>query len=162
MMSGQYRRCAGVVVFNKKGQVLLCNRKGLKSAWQFPQGGIENDETVFEAGKRELFEETSIKSVRLICFEDNPLRYEVSQEAKEGFKKRGILSDGQDIYFSLFEFVGDDDEINLETPEPEFDKYMWKDFKWAIENVIYFKQNVYEKIALKFEPIIKQYLKEVS
>jgi len=162
MMNGQYRRCAGVVVFNKKGQVLLCNRKGYESAWQFPQGGIEANETVYEAGKRELFEETSITSVKLVCFENEPLRYEFSKEAKEGFRKRGILSDGQDICFSLFEFVGDEKEINLKTLEPEFDKYMWSNFEWAIENVIYFKQDVYKKVALKFEPIIEQYLKKVS
>ena len=107
-MSGQYRKCAGIVVFNEKGQVLLCNRKGLKGAWQFPQGGIEENETVEEASRRELFEETSIKSVEYVFVEDKALRYEFPNDVKNNFKKKGIASDGQDIYFSLCYFVGND------------------------------------------------------
>ncbi|MBR5598710.1 MAG: RNA pyrophosphohydrolase [Alphaproteobacteria bacterium] len=161
-MEGQYRRCAGVVVFNRDGQVLLCNRKGLKGAWQFPQGGIENSETIEQACVRELFEETSIKSVCLVCSEKESIRYEFTNEIKNNFRKKGIFNDGQDIFFSMFLFIGDDSEINLNTQEPEFDEYMWTSFEFAVENIVKFKQNAYKTIANKFEPIMKQYLKSIS
>ena len=43
-MEKQYRKCAGAVVFNKNGQVFLGNRIGFENAWQFPQGGVEENE----------------------------------------------------------------------------------------------------------------------
>ena len=62
-----YRLNVGLIVANKKGQLLLCKRKGMNS-WQFPQGGIDFTEGSLKAAKRELYEEVGIKSksVKLI------------------------------------------------------------------------------------------------
>lgn len=158
-MPKQFRLCAGAIVFNDKGNVFLGNRIETKEdSWQFPQGGIEPDETPEMAAKRELFEETSICSVKPIYTDNKPSRYEFSQEIKEKFRKRGIFNDGQDIYFTLFYFVGKESEINLQTTVPEFKSYVWESFDFAVQNIISFKKEVYLKAKHIFLPKIGQYL----
>ena len=162
MTNMAYRKCAGAVVFNKDGKVFVASRLGMTNAWQFPQGGIEKNETIEEAARRELFEETSISSVKLIHSEKQPIRYEFPKHIKNNFTKNGIHSDGQDIFFSLFYFEGKEQEINLETKEQEFDSYMWESFDFAVSQVVDFKKDVYTSIANKFAPIIDQYLKSLT
>lgn len=158
-MEKQYRKCAGAVVFNKNGQVFLGNRIGFKDAWQFPQGGVEENENYIEAAKRELFEETGIKSVEFVCIDEKPIRYEFTEEIKQKFRKKGIYNDGQDICFSLFYFNGNENEINLNMVSPEFSFYKWESFDFAVENIVEFKKDIYKHISEKFSPIIRQYLK---
>ena len=47
-MNGNYRKCVGITVY-KDHKVLLCERRDLPGAWQFPQGGIEAGEGLIEA-----------------------------------------------------------------------------------------------------------------
>ena len=86
-MDKKYRQCAGVVVFNAEGKVLLGNRVKFKNAWQFPQGGIETGESVIDAAKRELKEETSVTSVALVYSEKKSIRYTFNNQIKEKFRK---------------------------------------------------------------------------
>lgn len=157
-MEKQYRKCAGAVVFNRKGQVFLGNRLGFENAWQFPQGGVESGETYIEASKRELLEETGIKSVIEVYSCDEPIRYEFTDEIKQKLRKRGILNDGQEISFSLFYFYGDEKEINLKTSTQEFFEYKWDSFEFAVTNIVSFKKEAYKQIYEIFLPIIGQYL----
>jgi len=162
-MSLHFRACAGAIVFNKQGFVLLGNRIDTKDdAWQFPQGGIEQGESPEVAARRELFEETNVTSVKHIYTENEPTRYEFDEEIKKSFRKKGINSDGQDIYFSLFYFEGNTKEIDVKTAHPEFREYAWKDFDFAVQNIIEFKKEVYVKAKKTFEPKIKQYLCQLS
>jgi len=162
-MSKNYRPCAGAIVFNKEGQVLLGNRIDVScDSWQFPQGGIELNEKPEEAARRELFEETSITSVELVDVSDEPLRYSFPKEIKDKFLKRGIFSDGQDIYFALFYFEGKDDEICAQTACPEFRELKWCTLDFALENIVDFKKNVYKTIINQFHPTINQYVSKLS
>lgn len=162
-MQKKFRPCAGAVVFNKNGQVLLGARiESDSDDWQFPQGGIEKDETPAQAAKRELFEEMNVSSVDLICTFDTPICYEFTDEIKNKFRKKGIYFDGQEIYFSLFFFNGDIDEISVKTKVPEFKKCEWKSMDFALDHIIDFKKHVYIKLAEKFNPLIERYIKNVS
>lgn len=138
-----YRKNAGAIVINKDKKVLLCRRLDITDAWQFPQGGIEEGESPSLAAKRELYEETSIKNVKLIKTLDNPIRYHFPQEILEKMQKRGFSNLGQDIYWSFFLFEGNDDEINLQTNEPEFSEFKWTTMKDAVELVVDFKKEAY-------------------
>ncbi|MBR2273773.1 MAG: RNA pyrophosphohydrolase [Alphaproteobacteria bacterium] len=154
-----FRPCAGAIVFNRCGLILLGNRIDCSvNAWQFPQGGIEEDETLESAAQRELFEETSIKSVQIVSSSQHSLCYEFPENVKNIFLRRGIISDGQSIGFTLFYFLGDDSEINVQTEHPEFKDYCWASFDFAVNNVIGFKRDVYLAAKNYFMPIITQYI----
>lgn len=154
-MEKHFRKNAGVVVFNAQKKVLMCRRVQPKTdGWQFPQGGIEPGETPLQAAQRELFEETSITSVVAVKTIDYALRYEFPENVKQKFRSQGILSDGQDQYWSLFYFTGKDSEINLHTDEPEFDEYEWKNIEEAPDLVWVVKKDVYFKMVKEFKPII--------
>ena len=64
-----YRPCAGLCVINRKGLVFIGRRTDGPEhidethVWQMPQGGIDDGEKPYPAALRELYEETSIKSV---------------------------------------------------------------------------------------------------
>jgi len=162
-MSNNYRPCAGAIVFNKEGKVLLGNRIDVADdSWQFPQGGIELGEKPEDTAKRELFEETSITSVRFVDVSKKPLRYSFPKKIRDNFSKRGISSDGQDIYFALFYFEGKDDEICAQTASPEFRELKWLSLDFALENIIDFKKNVYKTIINQFRPTISQYISKLS
>ena len=55
-----FRPNVGIVLSNSIGQVLWARRVGGQDAWQFPQGGIRENESVEEALFRELFEEVGL------------------------------------------------------------------------------------------------------
>lgn len=162
-MAEAYRKCAGAIVFNAHGKVLLCNRIDISGEhWQFPQGGIEKGETPLIAAQRELFEETSICSVVQVYTETEANRYVFPDEVKKRFESKGIYTLGQDIYFTLFYFNGADSEINLNTEQPEFKEYIWQDLQFAVEHIVPFKKEVYEKVCKRFASRIKQYLENIS
>lgn len=64
-----YRTCVGVMLINNKGLVFIGRRAGGiehvddTHVWQMPQGGVDPGEDTWEAAKRELYEETSVRSV---------------------------------------------------------------------------------------------------
>jgi putative (di)nucleoside polyphosphate hydrolase len=69
--SKPYRPNVAIALFNISGQVLIGRRfqddgpeiivPGLE--WQMPQGGVDPGEDTWQAAKRELYEETSVRSV---------------------------------------------------------------------------------------------------
>ncbi len=158
-MCKQFRNCAGAIVFNKNGDVFLGNRNDTAvDSWQFPQGGIEEGETPSDAARRELLEETGISSVRLVYTTTLSRQYEFPDYIKSKFSKRGIFIDGQDIYFSLFYFDGNENEICLNKSFPEFKEYKWESLDFAISHIVFFKKDVYLSVVQEVWPVIKDYL----
>ena len=155
---GNYRKNAGIIVFNRDRKVLLCERVGnYENAWQFPQGGIDGGETVEQAAARELCEETSLTSVRYVASMPEPLIYDFPPEIKKRNAARGIFNDGQQQYWSLYLLTGNESEINLNTAEPEFKNWRWVEIEKASDNVVAFKKEVYRRIIEYFKPLIEKY-----
>ena len=153
-----YRKCAGVVVFNHDKKVLVCARVGNRdNQWQFPQGGIMKKEKNEAAAVRELFEETSIRSVKVVKTLTEPLRYSFPGSVRRRMLRRGIDSLGQDMFWSLLYFYGDDSEINVQTKQPEFKAWEWIDIDEAPERIIYFKKDVYRQVVELFKPVLEKY-----
>lgn len=148
----KYRQGAGIVLLNAESKVLLCQRLDFTDQWQFPQGGIEDGETPKDAAKRELFEETSVRSARFVAQAPVSMRYEFPEDIKDKF-----VFAGQDIHWFLFYFTGDDTEINLNTDTPEFRSYKWVDIDDSLEKIVFFKKSIYKQMIEYFKPILEDY-----
>jgi 8-oxo-dGTP pyrophosphatase MutT (NUDIX family) len=59
------RNIVGLIVFDGE-KFLLLHRKLNWKGWEYPKGGIEENESQEEAVKRELFEETGLEKYELI------------------------------------------------------------------------------------------------
>lgn|SRR5574344_880048 len=156
-MSEIFRKNAGIIIFNANKKVLLCERIDIENSWQFPQGGIENGETPSQAALRELQEETSVTNVKLIKTLDFGAKYRFPPEVIKSMQARGYNNVGQEMFWSLGYFLGNDSDINLQTQTPEFKQFKWGTLEEAYNLIIDFKKPAY-KIALdEFSALIKNY-----
>ena len=70
------RKGVGIILLNDENKVFVAKRiDNPKNFWQMPQGGIDEGEDYYEAALRELKEETSVVSVKLIQEIDKQLTY---------------------------------------------------------------------------------------
>ena len=74
------RSGVGIVVLNSQNKVFVGKRKDNPfDKWQMPQGGVDLDEPLLVAMKRELEEETSIKNIQVLKEFDQWLTYELPE-----------------------------------------------------------------------------------
>jgi len=140
----------GIVLLNKKNNVFVGKRIDNPSKfWQMPQGGINNNENFFEAAKRELEEETSIKSVELIKELDPWLEYELPNNLLG--KIWGGKYRGQKQKWFVMKFIGQENEINIKTKNPEFLEWKWIRLSELTEIVVDFKFDIYKKIKRELD-----------
>ena len=144
-----YRRCVGLVVINKDGLVFVGKRIDSNlNAWQMPQGGIEKGESPRNAGLREMKEEIGTNNVKLIGEIDNWLNYDIPQKLSS--KLWNGKYRGQTQKWLAFQFLGNDDEININTEDPEFKEWKWEEHKSLVNLAEPFKKDIYKKIINEF------------
>ena len=114
----------GVIILNKKNEVFVGKRKDNPiDKWQMPQGGIDDGEDYISAMKRELLEETSIKSIEILKEIDGFFEYQLPNNLV-GIIWKGKFR-GQKQKWFITRFIGDEKEINLKTQHPEFIEWKW-------------------------------------
>ena len=147
------RKGVGVVLLNNNNKVFVAKRiDNPNDFWQMPQGGIDKGENPLDAAFRELKEETSIKSVKLIQEIQNEITYNLP-DSLLGIIWKGRFK-GQTQKWYIMKFLGDDNEINLKTKRPEFLEWKWINIENITDKVVDFKLHVYEKIKQELKNLI--------
>ena len=136
------RTGVGIVVLNNQNKVFVGKRKDNPvDKWQMPQGGVDNGEDYISAMKRELFEETSIKSIEVLEEIERFFEYELPKNLI-GIIWKGKFR-GQKQKWFITKFVGKEKEINLKTKNPEFIEWKWIPPEELPNVIVDFKKNVY-------------------
>tara|TARA_E500000331_G_C16967813_1_gene587916 strand:+ start:94 stop:579 length:486 start_codon:yes stop_codon:yes gene_type:complete len=144
-----YRPCVGLLVINGKGLVFAGKRlDSSSSAWQMPQGGIENGETILEAGLREMKEEIGTNNVQFIGEMKEWLNYDLPKKLVN--RLWGGKFRGQTQKWLAYKFLGEDKEININTKNPEFSDWKWVSTLELIKLAIPFKKEIYEKVFKEY------------
>ena len=153
-----YRSCVGVMLINKEGLVFIGRRRSEADAaadgysWQMPQGGIDPGEEPYEAALRELYEETSVRSVSLLAEAPEWYAYDLPSMVA-GRAWRGRYR-GQNQKWFAFRFHGDESEIRINPPpgghEAEFDGWAWRAMDDLPGLIVPFKRHVYEQVVAAF------------
>ena len=144
----------GVIILNKNNQVFVAKRKDNPvDKWQMPQGGINNNETPFNAMKRELAEETSITKIKVLKEIESWLEYELPPNLLGKIWKGKYR--GQKQKWFITKFTGDEKEINLNTKKPEFIEWRWLSVDKLHEVIVDFKRELYKKLQIEIKKFIE-------
>jgi putative (di)nucleoside polyphosphate hydrolase len=160
-----YRDCVGVAVFNAEGKVFIGRRKPAEdledssefdAPWQMPQGGIDKGEDPAATALRELFEETSIRSVVPLAEVPEWIYYDLPDDAL-GIALKGKYRGQRQRWFAM-QFVGDDSEIDVLEPgdgsmPAEFDRWRWESLEALPDLIVPFKREAYLRIVTAFSGI---------
>ena len=160
-----HRKCVGIVLLNSRNQV-WCGRRadgsrlvgdsGDSALWQLPQGGVDKGEENEQAARRELREETGVRSVTLLgelpcwlCYQFPAALLAQWRVAGRGWGGKYV---GQAQRWFVYRYTGEDGEVDLGAhgPEhpPEFDAWRWAELDaGVVEGVVPFKGRVYAAVV---------------
>jgi putative (di)nucleoside polyphosphate hydrolase len=155
-----YRHNVGIALFNREGLVLIARRlrddgpeiivPGCE--WQMPQGGVDPHEDSQAAALRELWEETSARSVSVLGCMYPPMSYDFPPYHGPAHKLAAFSGQRQ-IWYAL-RFLGDDSEINVaagqNSEEAEFDIWRWAPLSETVDLVVPFKRTIYAAVSEAF------------
>lgn len=170
MSSLPYRPCVGIMLLNGANDVFIGSRKNgpeqllNQYSWQMPQGGIDEGEEPLECAKRELYEETNIKSVELLAEVPGWLSYDLPPDFI-GTAWKGKYR-GQTQKWFVMRFTGDESEIDVQHPagghKPEFVDWKWIKPEELPDIIVPFKKETYENLVSYFKEIYSSILDRKS
>ena len=149
-----FRSNVGIIVTNGNGQLLWAKRSGSQDAWQFPQGGIHQNEAPIDAMYRELKEELglTISDVTLLAESKLWVTYRLPEHFQRHDESPRCI--GQKQKWFLLKLT-DDSRVRLDLSEhPEFDLFKWVNYWVPLKQVIFFKRRVYQKILKEFSALV--------
>ena len=146
-----YRPAAGIMLVNRDGRIWVGQRLDSKlEAWQMPQGGLDEGEDTEDGALRELEEETGIRRdlVEIVTRCPHELTYDLPEDLigvvwKEKWR-------GQRQTWFLARFLGSDEDVNLQTADPEFRAWRWADVDDLPTMIVPFKKKLYEEVIEAF------------
>ena len=157
-MKEEYKRLplrsgVGIILLNKENKIFVAKRiDNPKNYWQMPQGGIDKGENFYTAALRELKEETSITSAKLIKEIEGNFTY-ILPDNLIGIIWKGKFK-GQKQKWFIMRFTGDKSEVNIKTKHPEFLDWKWIDLENLTEIAVPFKLEVYKKLTPEIKKIL--------
>ena len=139
------RNGVGVIVLNNQNKVFVGKRKDNPvDRWQMPQGGVDIGESYLSAMKRELYEETSIKSIEILKEINGFFEYELPKNLV-GIIWKGKFR-GQKQKWFITRFIGNENEINLQTENQEFIEWKWIIPDELPRTIVDFKKKMYAEL----------------
>ena len=147
------RKGVGIIILNKQNKVFVAKRKDNPiDKWQMPQGGVDKGEDFYTAMRRELLEETSIKSIEILKELDGFFEYELPEKLI-GVIWKGKFR-GQTQKWFIAKFLGDENEINLKTKHPEFIEWKWISPNKLPDVIVSFKKSLYINLLREIKKFI--------
>lgn len=143
-MMDRFRPNVAAILRRGDGDVLVGERVGLVNAWQFPQGGVDEGESLLLALERELREEIGVP----------PQKYEV-RASRGGYRysfphgvKMGRWTGQEQTYFLCdYKGTGAEEEFRLDCEHPEFSQLQWvKPEAFQLVWLPDFKREVYRQV----------------
>jgi len=130
-----------------KCEFMIARRKGMRRGWQFPQGGIDSDETPEEALRRELREEIGTDAVEIIAEYPEWISYDFPKTSRG--PRRYPFKGQRQKYFLVR--LKEEATIDLEAFEvPEFEEYRFVDMEELFRRITFFKRKVYRQVIDHF------------
>ena len=143
----------GIILLNTKNQVFVGKRRDKPGdKWQMPQGGVENGEDCCTAMKRELQEETGIKSIEVIKEIEQMYEYELPKNLI-GIIWKGKFR-GQKQKWFITKFIGNENEIDLNKEQAEFIEWKWINIEMLPIVIVEFKKNLYLNLLKEIKLVI--------
>jgi len=144
-----YRPGVGIMLLDRKARVFVARRIDMPSqAWQMPQGGIDDGELPEQAVMRELEEETGTDKVEIIAESDGWYSYDLPDWLIP--KVWGGKFRGQRQKWYALRFLGRDEDINIETENPEFLDWKWVQMGELPDLIVPFKRSLYLSLVEEF------------
>ncbi len=145
-----YRPCVGIVLTSAAGTIFAGERRDTPGAWQMPQGGIDPGETPRSAALRELVEETGVSADLVTVEAETPdwVAYDLPDHLI-GKAWKGRYR-GQKQLWYLMRYHGLDDQIDIATKHPEFDRWQWMAPDALIAAIVPFKRDLYANVIGQF------------
>ena len=152
-----YRPNVGIIIVSKEGQ-LFWGKRIQQDAWQFPQGGIRENETPQQAAFRELKEEVGLEpsDVRVLGRTNDWLCYDLPKHLIRHYSYPVCV--GQKQIGFILGLESEIDRINLNLHDtPEFEDWAWVDYWRPVQEVVSFKQGVYHQALTELEASLDKF-----
>ncbi len=126
---------------------------GGHDAWQFPQGGIDGDETPDQALFRELEEEVGLNQSQVLVLASTQewLYYQIPKKFRRYNSEPGFKGQKQKWYLLQLK-CADSDVCVSAGDKPEFDHWRWVSYWYPAAQVVDFKQSVYRRALKELAP----------
>jgi len=152
-----YRNNVSCVTVKADKFLLIQNNDWLKNWWKFPQGGVEEEETLEEAASRELQEELGSDKFRIIGRSTKINQYDWNDES---LKLAGYRWRGQIQKFLLVEFFGTYKDIKINLKEIRQYKWvtigeLWSNIDHEDKNFTNYKSTI-ERVLREFKFLKEQ------
>jgi putative (di)nucleoside polyphosphate hydrolase len=149
---GEYRSNVAALMINGEGRLLVCERLLNLGAWQFPQGGVDEGESLEAAILREVEEEIGLKPKDYeIERSKGGYRYDFPLEAQKNRPPHKANFVGQEQTYFLCQMNERVPEVNLMQEPREFRAAKWiRPDEFELAWLPDFKKETYQKVMSDF------------
>ncbi len=150
-----YRPCVGLYLLNSDNHIFVGERIDRPGAWQMPQGGIDEGESIEQATMREMLEEIGTDKAKILHITQKTFKYDLPKrlihQLWDGKYK------GQEQTWVALRFTGQDSDINIHSQKyapAEFGRWKWAEPCALLNLIVPFKRETYREVIEIFKDIV--------